>query len=356
MKEADMNELLTVMVPLEDRTYPVVVGHGARGKLSAMIPPAVRRVAVVTQSGMPFTLETGRDMIVIEIGHGEHHKTLSTIERLCREFAAHGLTRNDLVIGFGGGMVTDVAGFAAAAYHRGTAVMHVATTLLGMVDAAIGGKTGVNIPEGKNLVGAFWQPIGVICDLDALSSLPEREIRCGHGEMAKYHFLTGEDLSVLPLAARVARCVEIKSEVVASDERESGRRALLNYGHTLAHALEIATDHQIAHGEAVAIGLVFAAHLARAMGRIDADRVTAHYTVVETEYGLSTAIPDQLKDHDLLDLMGRDKKALDGLTFVLDGPAGIEVVSQVSPDVVLTALAEMRHSAGSGSARTTVEG
>jgi 5-deoxy-5-amino-3-dehydroquinate synthase len=356
MKETDMNELLTVMVPLADRTYRVVVGHGARAQLPGMIPSGVRRVAVVTQSGMPFALETGRDSIVIEIGHGEHHKTLSTIERLCREFAAFGLTRNDLVIGFGGGMVTDVAGFAAAAYHRGIAVMHVSTTLLGMVDAAIGGKTGVNLPEGKNLVGAFWQPSGVICDLDALASLPEREIRCGHGEMAKYHFLTGENLSALPLAARVARCVEIKSEVVASDERESGRRALLNYGHTLAHALEIATDHQIAHGEAVAIGLVFAAHLAESMGRIDAERVSAHYAVVHGEYGLSTAIPEHLKDEELLELMGRDKKALDGLTFVLDGPAGIEVVPQVSPDAVLIALAEMRHSTGSGSARTTVEG
>jgi 5-deoxy-5-amino-3-dehydroquinate synthase len=356
MKEADMNEILTVIVPLEDRTYPVVVGHGAREQLSQMIPAGVRRVAVVTQSGMPFSLETGRDTIVIEIGHGEHHKTLSTIEKLCREFAAHGLTRNDIVIGFGGGMVTDVAGFAAAAYHRGTAVMHVSTTLLGMVDAAIGGKTGVNLPEGKNLVGAFWQPYAVICDLDALNSLPEREIRCGHGEMAKYHFLTGENLSALPLVARVARCVEIKSEVVASDERESGRRALLNYGHTLAHALEIATDHQIAHGEAVAIGLVFAAHLAEQMGRIDAQRVMDHYLVVEGEYGLGAAIPEHLKDSDLLELMGRDKKALDGLTFVLDGPAGIEVVPQVSAQVVLAALAKMRSSTGSGSTRTTVGG
>jgi 5-deoxy-5-amino-3-dehydroquinate synthase len=355
MKDSEMIDVVQVMVPLADRTYPVLVGHGARSELAAMIPPGVRRVAVVTQAGMPFVLETDRDTIQIEIGHGEHHKTLSTIERLCREFAAFGLTRNDLVIGFGGGMVTDVAGFAAAAYHRGTAVIHVSTTLLGMVDAAIGGKTGVNLPEGKNLVGAFWQPSGVICDLDALHSLPEREIRCGHGEMAKYHFLTGEDLSALPLTQRVARCVEIKSEVVASDERESGRRALLNYGHTLAHALETATDHEIAHGEAVAIGLVFAAHLAATMGRIDADRVANHYQVVEGEYGLSAAIPEHLEDQRLLDLMGRDKKALDGLTFVLDGPSGIEVVPQVPAAAVLTALATMRHSTGSGPARTTLD-
>lgn len=349
-----MSELVTVTVPLADRSYRVIVGHGARTKLADMIPEGVRRVAVVSQSGMPFTLETGRETVQIEIGHGEHHKTVSTMETLCREFAAHGLTRNDLVIGFGGGMVTDVAGFAAASYHRGTAVMHVSTTLLGMVDAAIGGKTGVNIPEGKNLVGAFWQPSGVICDLDALETLPEREVRCGHGEMAKYHFLTGEDLSALPLTERVARCVEIKSEVVASDERESGRRALLNYGHTLAHALEIATNHAMAHGEAVAVGLVFAAHLAEVMNRIDTARVEDHIRVVEGDYALSAAIPEGLADELLLELMGRDKKAIEGLTFVLDGPQGIEVVPQVPAASVLAALRQMRASQSPGTPRTTV--
>ena len=349
-----MSELVTVTVPLADRTYRVIVGHGARTKLADMIPEGVRRVAVVSQSGMPFKLETGRETVQIEIGHGEHHKTLSTIETLCREFAAHGLTRNDLVIGFGGGMVTDVAGFAAASYHRGTAVMHVATTLLGMVDAAIGGKTGVNIPEGKNLVGAFWQPSGVICDLDALETLPEREVRCGHGEMAKYHFLTGEDLSAMPLTERVARCVEIKAEVVASDEREAGRRALLNYGHTLAHALETATDHAMAHGEAVAVGLVFAAHLAEVMNRIGTARVEDHIRVVEGDYALSVSIPDGLADEFLLELMGRDKKAIDGLTFVLDGSHGIEVVPHVPAASVLAALSQMRASQSPGTPRTTV--
>lgn len=335
-------EILEVIVPLVDRSYPVRVGHGARAHLAELLPPQARRVAIVTQSGMPCELETGRDTVVIEIGHGEHHKTLATVETLCREFARAGLTRSDVVVGYGGGMVTDVAGFAAASYHRGIAVVHVATTLLGMVDAAIGGKTGVNLPEGKNLVGAFWQPSGVICDLDALATLPERETRCGNGEMAKYHFLTGEDLSALPLAERVARCVQIKAEIVASDERESGRRALLNYGHTLAHALETATDHGLAHGEAVGIGLVFAARLAAEMGRISESRVAEHRHVVEGEYGLDASIPAGLADDDLVELMGRDKKALDALTFVLDGPDGIEVVSPVDVDVVRAALRRHR--------------
>ena len=190
-----------------------------------------------------------------------------------------GLTRDDAVVAVGGGMVTDVAGFAAAVWHRGIAVVHVATSLLAMVDAAIGGKTGVNLPEGKNLVGAFWQPSGVICDVDALITLPPRERRSGDGEMAKYHFLTGDDLDAMPLDERIARCVEIKAAVVAADEREDGRRAVLNYGHTLAHALETSTGHAVTHGEAVGIGLVYAAELAAALGRVDAERVATHRAV-----------------------------------------------------------------------------
>ena len=217
-------------------------------------------------------------------------------------------------------------------------MVHVATTLLGMIDAAIGGKTAVNLPEGKNLVGAFWQPSGVICDLDALDTLPAREMRCGLGEMAKYHFLTGDDLLAMDLDDRIARCIEIKAEVVASDEREGGRRALLNYGHTLAHALEIATDHDLAHGEAVAVGLIFAAELAHELGRIDQARVDEHRRIVAGEYDLMIAPPAGLDADELLALMGRDKKALDGLTFVLDGPAGVEVVNDVDAGVVRKVL------------------
>jgi 5-deoxy-5-amino-3-dehydroquinate synthase len=278
---------------------------------------------------------------VLEIGVGEHAKSLATIEDLCRAFARFGLTRDDVVVAVGGGMVTDVAGFAAASWHRGVAVVHVPTTLLGMVDAAIGGKTGVNLPEGKNLVGAFWQPAGVVCDLDHLATLPERELRCGRGEMAKYHFLTGDDLVAMPLVDRVARCVEIKAEVVAGDEREGGRRAILNYGHTLAHAIEIATDHDIAHGEAVAIGLVYAAMLAEALGRIDRARVDEHVRVIVDEYGLDADLPPGLDPELLVGLMARDKKALTGLTFVLDGPRGVEVVAGVDPAIAAATLGRM---------------
>jgi 5-deoxy-5-amino-3-dehydroquinate synthase len=312
-----------------------------------LLPRTAKRAAVVTQHGIPLDVDPGLPFEVFEVGHGEQHKSLATIEQLCRQFARFGLTRNDVVIGVGGGMVTDIAGFAAASWHRGVPVVHVATTLLGMIDAAIGGKTGVNLPEadgvgGKNLIGAFWQPSGVVCDLDALATLPPRELRCGRGEMAKYHFLTGDNLLALDEGERIARCVAIKAAVVASDERESGNRALLNYGHTLAHALEIATDFSLAHGEAVAVGLVYAARLARRLGRIDQARVNQHYEVVGGHYELRTTLPPGLDVQQLITLMGRDKKALGGgLTFVLDSDDGVELVADVPAAEAAATLTEM---------------
>ena len=340
--------MITVRVPLGDRSYDVLVGHGSRRELAGLLPSTARRAAVVTQEGIPIDVDPGLPTEVFTIGQGESHKSLATIEELSRGFARFGMTRNDVVIGVGGGMVTDVAGFAAASWHRGVAVVHVSTTLVGMVDAAIGGKTGVNLPAGtdgiggKNLIGAYWQPSGVVCDLDSLATLPPREVRCGRGEMAKYHFLTGDDLLAMDETERIARCVEIKAEVVSSDERESGRRALLNYGHTLAHALEIETDYSLAHGEAVAVGLIYAAHLAHNLGRIDQRRVDQHYEIVGGSYELDTTLPAGLDPQRLIVLMGRDKKALsDGLTFVLDGPAGVEVVTGVSVDAANDALGAM---------------
>jgi 5-deoxy-5-amino-3-dehydroquinate synthase len=309
-----------------------------------MLPKGAKRVAIVTQVGIPSEYLPHLDSYAVThhvIGNGETHKSLSTIEKLCSEFAQAGLTRADVVVGVGGGMVTDVAGFAAASYHRGIAVVHVATTLLAMIDAAIGGKTGVNIAEGKNLVGAFWQPHGVACEMDALATLPEREMRCGLGEMAKYHFIAREDFTTLPLVERVARCVEIKANIVSADEREGGQRALLNYGHTLAHALEIATNFSIAHGEAVAIGVLYAAHLAHRMDRIDSARLDQHYDVVHGLYGLRHALPQGITPEQLIVDMGRDKKAIDSLTFVLDSPNGLEVIAGVSEKHIREALADL---------------
>ncbi|MBI2705351.1 MAG: 3-dehydroquinate synthase [Actinobacteria bacterium] len=321
--------MITIEVRLDGgRAYPVLVGTGARHELASVIPPAATRVAVVTQRGIGVEVDPGREHRTFFLADGEEHKSLASVEALCREFAQWGMHRNDAVVAVGGGLVTDVGGFAAAVYHRGIPVVYVATTLLGQIDAAIGGKTGVNLPEGKNLVGAFWQPSAVLCDTEVLASMPPREFRSGLGELAKYHFLGGGNLDELPLDERVAACVRIKADVVASDEREGGRRAILNYGHTLGHALEIAGHYDLRHGEAVAIGLVYAAELANVLGRIDDGRVAEHRRVV-AKYDLPCILPDGVDTGELIELFGRDKKAIDGVTFVLDGPDGVEPVTGV---------------------------
>lgn len=332
--------MIELEVPLGDRSYPVVVGDGARSELAGLVPRGVKRVAVVTQAAVPVEVDPGVEHRVFTMADGEQGKNLGTVEQLCRDWARWGLTRGDCVVAVGGGVVTDTAGLAAAVYHRGIPVVHVATTLLAQVDAAIGGKTGVNLPEGKNLVGAFWQPAAVVCDTSVLATLAPRELRNGQGEMAKYAFLGVDRLPELPIDQAVAACVRCKAEVVASDEREGGRRAILNYGHTLGHALETAGSYDLRHGEAVAIGLVYAAELALRLGRIDDARVSEHRAVV-SHYDLPTSVPEGSDPEQLMDLFGRDKKAVEGITFVLDGPTGIEAVRVEDREVLLDALSAL---------------
>ena len=338
---------------LGERGYDVVVGAGARHQLAATVAAAVpeaRRAAVVTQSGIDVDVDTGLPTQRFEVPDGERAKSLAQVEALCRAFARADIGRSDVVVAVGGGVVTDLAGFAAASFQRGMAYVNVATTLLAQVDAAIGGKTGVNLPEGKNLVGAFWQPRAVLCDTDVLATLPPREWASGRGEMAKYAFLSeppgAGSLLDQPLPDQVALCASIKAEVVAADEREGDRRMVLNYGHTLAHALEAsAFDGQagldLRHGEAVAVGLVFAALLAQRLGRIDEKEVERHRRVVGA-FDLSPHLPAQADPASLLTFMARDKKARHDLTFVLDGPRGVEVVHGVDQADVVATLADMR--------------
>jgi 5-deoxy-5-amino-3-dehydroquinate synthase len=322
-------------------SYPVLVGSGARHRLAEVIPFGAKRAAIVTEEHIGYPVDSGLDQETFFVEGGEEGKNLETVEQLCRDFSRWGLTRADVVVAVGGGMVTDVTGFAAAIYHRGVAVVHVSTTLLGQVDAAIGGKTGANLPEGKNLVGAFWQPDAVLCDIETLETLPPREYRSGLGEMAKYAFLGVNGLRDLALDDAVAACVACKAAFVGEDEREHGRRALLNYGHTLAHALETVGHYDLRHGEAVAVGLVFAARLAQRMGRVDEARVDEHRRLVDG-YGLPSRLPAGVDHAALLKVMARDKKATSGLTFVLDGPEGLEVVPGVEPRLVLSTLAEVQ--------------
>jgi 5-deoxy-5-amino-3-dehydroquinate synthase len=313
------------------------------------LPSGAKRVVVVTQAAVGVPVDPGVPSTTVMLPDGESAKSLANVEDLCRAFARESLSRSDAVVAVGGGVTTDVAGLAAALYHRGVAYVNVATTLLAQVDAAIGGKTGVNLPEGKNLAGAFWQPSVVLCDTDVLATLDAREIASGRGEMAKYAFLgddpPGTALLSLPIDEQVARCVALKVAVISSDEREQGRRAVLNYGHTLAHALEAAAfadgrRWDLRHGEAVAIGLVFAAELARRLGRVDSARVDLHREVV-TGFGLSYRLPPGASAGELIELMSRDKKAHGDLTFVLDGTDGVERVSGVAPEAVTDTLFAM---------------
>jgi 5-deoxy-5-amino-3-dehydroquinate synthase len=345
-----------IRVDLGERGYDVVVGADAIGDVATMLAGR-RRVAIVTQIAVPDGLaaRVGDALEHAGVGHesflmgdGEDSKTLATVDDLCRRLARWGLLRGDAVIALGGGVVGDTAGFTASVYYRGVDVVQVPTTLLAMVDAAIGGKTGVNLPEGKNLVGAFHQPLAVLADPGALAMLPEREYRCGLGEVAKYALMGDDFVSACApqlvardadvLASVIARSAEIKASYVAADEFErTGTRAVLNYGHTLAHALETASGHALLHGEAVAVGLVFAAHLAGTLERID-QRAVAHHEELVGALGLPIEAPPGLRADDVVPIMARDKKSGGGLTFMLAGPSGIERVDDPDPAAVRKAL------------------
>jgi len=354
-----------IPVRLARRSYEIVVGAGVLDVLASVVAGR-RRVAVVSQEAIARRYAAGAldaaraggaAAELFLMGDGEVAKTLATVEDLSRRLSSWGMLRNDAIVALGGGVVGDTAGFTASCYYRGVDVVQVPTSLLAQVDASIGGKTGVNLPEGKNLVGAFHQPIAVLADTGTLASLPDREYRSGLGEVAKYALMDGvvEDGTGLVdllrrntddvlardpevLAELVARCAAVKAAVVMGDEEErTGLRATLNYGHTLAHALETAGSYDLLHGEAVAIGLMFAAQLAAELERIDDDDLDRHQALL-TALGLPGRVPDGPGAAEVLALMRRDKKAHGGLTFVLRGPNGLELVDDPPADAVEHAL------------------
>jgi 5-deoxy-5-amino-3-dehydroquinate synthase len=342
---------VNITVDLKERSYDVVVEEGARDGLADLLgrrAPHAKCAVIVTSSPLDeqpwFDLSSGVDQFIVVVPEGESAKTIGPYERLLNSMAEHRLSRDDVVVGVGGGATTDLAGFAAATYLRGVALIQVPTSLVAQVDAAIGGKTGINIAAGKNLVGAFHQPVGVLCDTSVLSTLPERERRNGLGEIAKCWLLESRDASdvaTTPLADLIELSVQLKATIVASDEREGDARVLLNYGHTLAHALEAVVlaenSDELRHGEAVAVGLAFAARLARALGRVGDDVVAAHDSVLD-EFGLQRHLGGHFDVDTLIDFMTHDKKARHDLSFVLDGPQGFELVRGVEPSVVRTTL------------------
>jgi 5-deoxy-5-amino-3-dehydroquinate synthase len=338
-------------VELEQGPYDVVVEDGARDRLAALIAekaPRAKSAVIVTSAALAeqpwFEVTSGIEQFTVFVPEGESAKTLSALEELLEAFAERRLSRDDVVVAVGGGAITDLVGFAAAVYLRGVALVQIPTSLVGQVDAALGGKTGVNLLAGKNLVGAFHQPLGVLCDTSLLSTLAVRERQSGLGEVAKCWLLENRDVESLrekSLTELIEMAVSLKVALVAADEREGGSRVLLNYGHTLAHALEKSAlrrgPDELRHGEAVAIGLAFAARLARALGRVGDDVVENHDEVLAV-LELDGRLPPQFDTEELLEAMTFDKKARHDLSFVLAGPDGYSLVTGLDRAVVANVL------------------
>jgi 5-deoxy-5-amino-3-dehydroquinate synthase len=342
-------------VELGERRYDVVVRDGARDDLKALLDeraPKARSVAIVTSESLEtapwFDVQSGRAQFTVRVPDGEAAKTLPVLDALLEELADRRLSRDDVIVAVGGGAITDLAGFAAATYLRGVPLVQIPTSLVGQVDAAIGGKTGVNLRAGKNLVGAFYQPLGVLCDTSVLATLSERDRRSGLGEIAKCWLLENrgvDELRAASLSSLIEMSVELKARIVGGDEREGASRVLLNYGHTLAHALEkIALRRdpdELRHGEAVAIGLAFAARLARALERVSDDEIAYHDEVLDV-LGLEGSVPEGFATDELVEAMTFDKKARHDLSFVLAGPGGYELVSGVETSLVSTVLRQFK--------------
>lgn len=346
---------MIIPVELADRSYEVVVESGARRQLATLIAqlaPDAQACCIITSEKLMseswFDIDSGINQYTITVPDGEEGKTIEVLGEVLEQLAEAKLSRKDLVVSVGGGAITDLAGFAAATYLRGVAIIHIPTTLLAQVDAAVGGKTGINLAAGKNLAGAFHQPLAVLCDLEVTTTLPPEEIRSGLGEVAKCWLLegksSGEIISSTPQEF-IELAVGLKARIVSGDEREGGARALLNYGHTLAHAIEklaLAQGSPIRHGEAVAIGIRFAIRLARALGRVGEAEVKETDLVV-AGFDLDFSIPPQFRSEYLVQAMSHDKKAHHDLTFVLASHEGFNVVSAVDRDIVFRTLEEFRN-------------
>ena len=342
----------TVAVDLGPRSYEIRIGGGLLADCGKAVEPLGASLAVVVtddQVGPLYakrvseTLQhAGRRVVVLDFPAGEQSKAPEVVTRLQREMIRRGADRKSVVVALGGGVVGDLAGFVAASFARGVPLVQVPTTLLAQVDSSVGGKVGVNLPEAKNIVGAFWQPAAVLIDTDVLATVPDRQFRAGLAEVVKYgvildaEFFAYLEQHVDELNARdadtlthvIACCCRLKADVVEVDEREeTGERAVLNYGHTFGHALETATAYgQLLHGEGVAVGMMCAARLALRLGRIDNSLLERQRALLAL-LGLPVATPD-LPAETLLANMQHDKKTQHGrLRFILPSRLGrVELV------------------------------
>jgi 3-dehydroquinate synthase len=326
-----------------DSPYDVMIGHGLLGELAGLLAPGVERVLVIHPRALRTTGEAVRDGLaaqgisafIAEVPDGEQAKSAEVVASLWAVLGQCPLSRSDAIVGVGGGTVTDLAGFVGATWLRGVRVVQVPTTLLAMVDAAVGGKTGINTAEGKNLVGAFHSPAGVLCDLAMLETLPAQEFVSGIGEVIKCGFIVDPVILDLveadPASVRrwdgpavqelIERSVMVKADVVTKDPQESWLREILNYGHTFAHAIEQVEHYSWRHGDAVSVGMVYAAELAHLAGRLDEAVVDRHRSVL-TGVGLPTSYRGD-RWPQLYAAMRRDKKGRGSLLrfVVLDALA-----------------------------------
>ncbi|WP_277210172.1 3-dehydroquinate synthase [Isoptericola croceus] len=363
---------MTVRVTVNGaKPYDVVIGRHLLGELPSLLGPDVRRVLVMHPASLEATGEAVREDLVAqgyeafaaELPDAEEQKTAQVAAFCWQVMGQADFTRSDAIVSVGGGATTDLAGFVAATWLRGIKVVHVPTTLLAMVDAAVGGKTGINTAEGKNLVGAFHPPAGVLCDLAALESLDRWDLVAGMAEVIKTGFIADERILELTeehavairewagsdasdetwavLTELIERAVRVKARVVGEDLTEQGLREILNYGHTLGHAIELVERYQLRHGAAVAVGMVFAAELGRLAGKLD-DAVVDRHREILTAVGLPTTYRGDRWDQ-LLAAMRRDKKARgDLLRFVvLDDIARPVRLEGPDPTVLAAAYAEI---------------
>ena len=360
----------TVRVDLPGRAYDILIGPGLMADVGAHLNPFLRRrrVAIVTDetvAGLHLAALTGAlagagiDAVTLSLPPGESAKGWPQFTRTVEWLLAQKVERGDLVVAFGGGVIGDLVGFAAAVVRRGVRFVQIPTTLLAQVDSSVGGKTGINAPQGKNLIGAFYQPTLVLADTALLATLPPRDLLAGYGEVVKYGLLgdaaffdwlegQGPALAAGDMAARVhavRRSCEMKAGIVMRDETEQGERALLNLGHTFCHALEAATGYsdRLLHGEGVAIGCALAFELSARLGlcsQEDPSRVRAHLKAMEMKTDLSDIPGDLPGAAALVDLMGQDKKVVDGaLRFVLArGIGDAFVTGDVPREAVLGVL------------------
>lgn len=343
--------------------YNVLIGRALLDDLPGVLDSKVKKILVIHPIALATSAElikeslerSGYECLLAGVPDSEDAKRVEVAAFCWGILGKSDFTRSDAVIGFGGGSTTDLAGFVAATWLRGVSLVQIPTTLLGMVDAAIGGKTGINTAEGKNLVGVFHAPIGVLCDLDTLATLPRNEILAGFGEVVKYGFIRDPQILEIieadpskatdPTSAEfeelIARSVQIKAEVVGHDFKEAGLREILNYGHTLGHAIEHAERYQWRHGAAISIGMVFVAELARLAGRLSDEAVARHRRVLEL-LGLPTSYRAD-RWQQLLATMQRDKKSRGGnLRFVvLDDIGKPTIMTSPTEEMLFAAYQEI---------------